>query len=132
MTNEEKFIGRGLVFPIKLDNEGRPATATGFPLLESDLRILLSWPAFERYMLAEYGSRAFELLEQPNDAVTQQVMRRFTIDTITQWEKRVKLVTVTTLANDLGTLIAMGITYKIINTNLQNSFVFPFYEKIIY
>lgn len=128
--DKNDFIGGGLEYPLKLVNGGVKAT-TGLPLLRSALKILLSWDSFTRFFLYEYGNRIREVLEEPNDDVLEQVIRRFTIDTIDEWEKRVVLQEVTVIKDQtLGTKLSIQLDYTIINTNVQDSFIFPFYEDI--
>ncbi len=131
MTNDEKFLGVGIIFPIQLNN-GAAVVDTGIPLLRSSLGILLTWPTYTRWMLGEYGSRAEELLENPLDLVTTETMRRYVIDTITDWEKRITLVSVEFSVNDLGTKLELVLQYRVVSSKQLDTFVFPFYEKIIY
>jgi len=130
--NIKKFVGTGLIFPLQLDSKGVPKVASGFELIRSDLSILLSWPSFSRFFLSEYGSRVEELIEEPNGTVLKQVVRRFIIDAITEWEKRITLTSVSIKIDPLvGKSITISLSYKLTNTNIQDSFIFPFYQKIV-
>jgi len=126
----QNFIGTGLTFPIKLIN-GRGVLVTGFDLIKSSLYMILSWPFGNRYFLGEFGSRLEDLLEEPNDEVLKDLLETFIIDAITQWEKRVEVMSVD-ITNSSPTSLNVNLTYRIINSQLVDNFVFPFYRQIIY
>lgn len=50
-----KTVGKGLVFPIELDENGSATLECSTELIASNIKINLSWPRFSRFFLAEYG-----------------------------------------------------------------------------
>lgn len=125
------FLGMGLVFPIQLDTTGKPPIEGGFTLIESSIKVILSWAIGTKYYLGEFGSRLEHLLQEPNDDVIKALVKHFTVDVISQWEKRVELLEVK-LDSRSDNIIAIFIKYRIKNTKLENSFIFPYYSQIIY
>lgn len=129
MTNQEKFIGKGLTFPFVISANGRPELETGIALIRSSIRIILSWSNF-RFFLGEFQSRIFELVEEQNDVILRGLVRDFSIEQINKWEKRIKLKTSQIIQKD--NKLNLKITYEITSSKIEDSFIFPFYEKIKY
>lgn len=127
------FIGQGLIFPIELEN-GRGKLFTGFDLLRSSIKVILSWPYNQRFLLGQFGSRLEDVLEEPNDDVLHNLVYTFVTDAIATWEKRIELVNVELIRNDqrASSSLSLSLTYRIINSQIEDNFVFPFYRKIIY
>lgn len=127
-TPIQRFIGQGIVFPLVLSN-GKTPIVSGFELIRSSIRMILGWPNGTRYYLAEFGSRLEELLEEPNDEVLKAVVRTFVIDAITDWEKRIYLVS-SEIVNVTPTRVDIQLTYRVVNSQTEDTYIFPFYRKI--
>lgn len=126
----EKFIGKGLVFPITLNGNGTPVLQTGFPLIESSLKNLLTWVFGTRFFLGEYGSRIETLISEPNDTLIQGIIKDLVSESIKKFETRIELLSSRVIQED-GAL-SLDISYRILNTQAVNSFIFPFYTKPTY
>lgn len=124
------FIGKGITLPMKLVN-GKPPLESGFDLIKSSLIMLLSWNYGSRYFLHEFGSKLYQLLEEPNDDILQEVIQVFVIDAINKWEPRIEKIT-SQIARNTDTSISLTITYRIIATQTEDTFTFPFYRNINY
>lgn len=124
----QDFIGSGIVFPIELSN-GRAVIKTGFDLIRASIKNIVHWPEGQRFFLAEYGSRIERLLEEPNDAVLKQIIYSFIVDPINQWEPRIVLVDATIVDVDFSK-VNISLRYRIINSQSEDSFIFPFYRQI--
>lgn len=129
------FIGQGLIFPIELEN-GRGKIFTGFDLIRSSIKMILSWPYNQRFFLSQFGSKLEDVLEEPNDDILQNLVYTFISDALSTWEKRIELISVEMNRNDednsAGYSLFISLTYRIINSQIEDNFVFPFYRKIIY
>lgn len=123
-----KFLGRGLAFPITLTN-GKADLTFGPNLVKSCIRILLSWPYGTRFYLYEFGTKIESLLFDPNDVVLKNLLKQYIIDPITKWEKRVILVSAT-IISVTPEKIMIKLTYRFINSNIEDSFIVPFYRVI--
>ncbi len=125
--NLKKFLGQGMVFPIELTPTGSVPIVTGVELIRSNIKAIVSWPKYTRFMLTEFGNQSNVIVEDPADNVSVQLIRAYTIEAISMWEKRVELKAVDVVHRD--STIFVGLKYKIRNTAIQDSFVFPFYKS---
>lgn len=129
--NLDKFIGIGLVFPIILDDNGRVNIEGGFNLINASIKSILSWMIGTRFFLGEYGSKLELLIEEPNDDILQASLEHYTKEALATFETRVNILTVSFLRKDIYT-INITINYQVVNTDIQNTFIFPYYSQIIY
>lgn len=125
------YVGKGLTFPIELDSKGSPVLKTGFELINSSIKIILSWPFLQRIFLSEFGSRLEDLLEEPNDELMKSLVKNFVYEALTKWETRIDILEVDTKRTKPESL-EIGIRYRVRATGLENIFTFPFYKEIIY
>lgn len=126
----ENFIGRGITLPLNIVNGSVPLE-TGFPLIRKSIKMILDWQFGTRFFLKEFGSRLNELLEEPDDNVLAQLIETFIIDAVTTWETRVTIISINFIKEDIGK-IKLTINYRVVNTQRDDSFIYPFYTKIIY
>ena len=124
------FIGKGLVFPIILQN-GRPIISGGKELLEASLRDNLSWVLGTKFFLGEYGSKIEYLLQEPDNGASAALLRYYTEGVIKQWEPRVTNVIAKIISRSKG-VIHIKLFYQITNTKITGSFIFPYYSQLIY
>lgn len=124
----QDFIGKSITFPFKLEN-GRVPLESGFELIRSSIRIILGWPYGERFFLGEYGSKIDSILEEQNDQILYNLLSTFVIDAIGEWEKRIDLIDVI-IEESTDTKIKVRIYYKVINSQREDNFVYPFYRQI--
>lgn len=130
-TKISQFVGSGIVFPLNTDENGKPRITTGFELVEASLKTILSWHRGTRFMLGEFGSRIEEVLEEPNDDIAYALVKEYTVQAISLFEKRVELLDLVILERNAH-ILKVQLDYKIKNTNLQNTLIFPYYSVIPY
>lgn len=124
------YVGKGLVFPIELDSNGRPILSTGFDLINSSIKIILTWSS-SRIMLSEFRSLIDDLLEEPNDDLLKGLVEFYIYDNLRRWEKRIDILETSIQITEYQRMDA-SIKYRINNSNLEEVFTFPFYRKITY
>lgn len=124
----QNYIGKGLIFPVQISTTGSPVLYTGLPLIRSSLALILGWDG-DRMFLPEFKSKLPDLLEEPNDIVLENLVEFLVKEQITQWEKRVTLLEVAATTVD-NTKMEVKITYRIKNTNLGESLIYPFYTSL--
>lgn len=124
----QDFIGSGIVFPLELQ-DGRAVIKTGFDLIRASIKNIVHWPEGQRFFLAEFGSRIERLIEEPNDSVLKQIIYTFIVDPINRWEARIVLVDATIVDVDFSK-VNISLRYRIINSQSEDSFIFPFYRQI--
>lgn len=119
-------LGKGIIFPVELTN-GAPVIRDDSTLITSSIKLILGWPYRDRFFLANYGSRLEELLEEPNDDITLNLIQFFIFDSIRRWEPRVKLKNTDVVERDQEKLQIL-IEYTIVESETEESFIYPFYK----
>ena len=127
-VNKNNIIGAGLIFPLNIDSEGGVRPETGVSLIESSLRNIFSTPNNSRYFLGEFNCRLHELLDEPNDTITLNLLVTFIEEAISNWEPRITLIN--TKLFQSPTSITVELEYQVKSEQETETFVFPFYNKI--
>lgn len=128
MKNFE-YLGTAIKYPITIVN-GKPALVTAEDNIKQSILQILSTPQGHRLMLPEYGSRLEEMMFEQNDDILKNMVRLFISDALSTWEKRIKFKNVSfEQENDV---ILCNISYLILASNEIDSFVYPFYKKLIH
>lgn len=118
---------QGLIFPLQLDS-GKHVISEGEDLIKSSIRIILSWPLFNREYEDDFGSRIHEALEDQNDEVLITLIKKFVVDSITKWEKRVELKKMTFERPNNERLI-VDLLYHIKDINIEDTLRYTFYTN---
>lgn len=118
---------QGLIFPLKLDS-GKHVISEGEDLIKSSIMIILSWPLFTREYVDDFGSRIHEALEDQNDEILITLIKKFVVDSITKWEKRVELKKMTFERPSSEKLI-VDLLYHIKDINIENTLRYTFYTN---
>jgi len=128
MSDPSDFIGRGISFPLRVDQSGAIAMSTGPADIDSSLRMILTTAPGERLMRPAFGCRIWELLFEPINANTLGLMIEAVREAVSRWEPRITLddVRVTPDLGDVGK-VTIAIDYTIRTTNDRRNLVYPFY-----
>jgi len=126
----ENYVGKGLTFPIKVNASGGVDLDTGFDLINSSIKLILSW-GDTRIFLTEFVSLLEDLLEEPNDEVLKGLVEFIIFDNLSKWETRIEVLD-TSVDITQSESMDVSIAYRLKNSNLEEIFVFPFYKKIVY
>lgn len=124
-----EFLGVGLKFPVEILN-GKPQTESGIPLLIQSISEYLNTQKGTRFFLNECGSRVQEYLFEPNDEYLQDMIQLRIQECIDRWEKRVIFEGVAFEAEK--DVLKCLITCSVSGTDLQFTFVYPYYRKLEY
>ena len=130
MTNLDIIAGRGITYPFKIDN-GRVNLETGWDLIKSNLFNFFSFEKGTRYFLSEYGILLRALLGDPNDQVLITTLEYRLENDIPQWDPRLKILGLD-VRKENDTKISVSIVIGLSGTPLSETFIFPFYNEIIY
>lgn len=125
----QDFIGKGLSFPLILTN-GSATLTSGKELIKSSIASILAYSLSQRFFLGEYGTRIEELIEEPNEQLLANVLENFITKALAVWEKRIQVISVTTQTSGLSG-IDIDINYIIINTQVEDNFIWPFYTELL-
>ena len=128
MSNTADFIGKGIMFPMRVNQSGSIALTTGADDLGSSIRMVLATAPGERLMRPQFGCRIWELMFEPINANTIGLMGVAVREALGQWEPRIDVedVDVVPDANSDGR-VDIRITYRTRATNDHRNLVFPFY-----
>lgn len=128
MSDPSDFIGRGLAWPLTVDQSGSLATSSGADAISSSLHMVLDTAPGERLMRPLFGCRIWNLLFEPINANTLGLMSEAVHEAVGRWEPRVDLqdVRVTADQADQGRVL-IHIDYIIKTSNDRRNLVYPFY-----
>ena len=128
MSNTADFIGKGIMFPLRVNQSGSIALTTGADDLGSSIRMVLATAPGERLMRPQFGCRIWELMFEPINANTIGLMGVAVREALGQWEPRIDVedVDVVPDANSDGR-VDIRITYRTRATNDHRNLVYPFY-----
>jgi phage baseplate assembly protein W len=128
MSDPSDFIGRGIAFPMRVDQSGSIATSSGAADIDSSIRMILTTAPGERLMRPAFGCKIWELLFEPINANTLGLMGEAVREAIGRWEPRVTLedVRLDPSRQHSGEVL-IEIDYLIRTTNDRRNLVYPFY-----
>ena len=114
----------GLSIPFRIDPaSGRIAWVDGGEKLKENLIHIILTGVGERVMRRDYGGGVRQLLHDPNHSALHAIIQNQIARSITQWEPRIQLLSVTVQSQE-ATLIAQ-IHYRIRQTRLEQSLSVP-------
>lgn len=116
---------KGLVFPVTLLN-GSSQLTEGTELIKASIKVIISWPLRTRVFNGYFGSRIEEVLEEPNDNVLITIIRKFIIDSLAIWEKRIELISIS-IYRPQPEKVVFNLVYKIKDLNIQDSLFYEYY-----
>lgn len=122
-----KFIGKGLLYPIIINESGRPDSVDSIELIYSSIKMILNWPKHQRFFNEYFGARLQELLEEPNDGITRSLTRTFVKEALASYEKRIEVLDLNIESHDPYT-VYIKIHFKIRNTKIEETQIFPYYK----
>lgn len=125
----KQYLGTGIKHPLAL-SRGSIVVARDVDLVQQSITIILETPKGQRFFLPEFGSRLSELLFEPNDSVLADMLSYFIYEALGDWEKRIKVLGVK--VNTDTAVATCNISYKILQSNEIESFIYPFYRKLKY
>lgn len=128
MSDPSDFIGRGIAFPMRVDQSGSIAMSSGASDIDSSIRMILTTAPGERLMRPAFGCKIWELLFEPINANTLGLMGEAVREAIGRWEPRVTLeeVRLDPSGQHAGEVL-IEIDYVIRTTNDRRNLVYPFY-----
>jgi phage baseplate assembly protein W len=123
-------IGTGMrsPFSFSVGKSVRAVTVSqGIDKIIASIQTILKTRPGERFMQPEFGSRLYDLVFEPNDRFTNQLLYYYTVSALERWERRIKVTNVQfqTDENRPG-YIGIVINFYILQTHQHGSYVFPF------
>lgn len=128
MGDEADFIGRGIRFPLGVDQTGALAMTAGPDDIDRSIRMVLATAKGERVMRPEFGCAIWDQLFEPVNANTLGLMAQAVRDAVSQWEPRAELERVEVVPDEGDpSRVNIGVWYKVRTTNDRRNLVHPFY-----
>ena len=128
MSDGADFIGRGILWPLRVDQSGSIALGSGPEDINASIRMVIITAPGERVMRPQFGCRIWELLFEPINANTLGLMSEAVRDAVSQWEPRVDLEDVFVEPDpENAARVTIDLRYRVKATNDRRNLVFPFY-----
>jgi len=118
---------KGISFPLELTS-GSHTLVEGVDLIRDSIKTILSWTLYTREYEDSFGSRIFETLEEPNDDVLMTLIRRFTVDALEKWEKRIELISMN-FERPAPEKVAIDLVYRIKELDIRDSLQYYYYTN---
>ena len=123
-------IGTAMANPVQLD-AGRSVITNGTRTIVESVIDILGTAKGETFFNEDYGSRLEETLFLPNDSVTFSVIKQMCIEALTRWEKRIRIDSVEVESSTTDSVKCfIHLSFTVVATNLTESFIYPFYERL--
>lgn len=117
----DQVIGKGVRFPdIFSDRTGGCAIREGVEKINQAISDILMTRKGERPLRPNYGSKIHQLLFDPLDEITLDMMRIYIEEALEEWEPRIIVQRIDlSIPEDERHTVDVEIQYRIKNTNLQ-------------
>jgi uncharacterized protein len=122
------YLGRGLSFPVRLNDRDRFSMVEGDADIRQAIYIIINTVPGERVLRPNFGCEIHSLIFSPANNQTAATAERYVFDALTMWEPRIDIIDieVTPGATELGELL-IEITYTPKDEHDPASLVFPYY-----
>lgn len=127
----DQYIGKGMSTTKTFDDVHLSTNViTGIDKIQDSIYNILSTKVGERLFLPEFGSRLHMLVFEPNNAIFADLADFYIRDALGKWEKRIQVTDVSVLTEQEGNIVPIEISYQITNSNIYDTYVFPFNKTI--
>lgn len=92
--NAADLFGQGISFPPRLGSDGRIAWSSGPDNIREMIQVILLTQPGERLMLSGFGGKLRSFLFEPNTVATRQLIQEEIQSTLSLWEPRITVQSV--------------------------------------
>lgn len=118
-----KLFGRGISFPPRVGPDGRIVLSEGEENVRESIRIILLTDLKERLRRPEFGGGLNRFLFEPNTVTTRRSIQELIQRSLTVWEPRVELESVSVVEDPADAESAIAtITYRLVATGAVERF----------
>jgi uncharacterized protein len=121
------YLGRGLIFPLKVNLQGSIQLNSDIPNVEDCIRLILGTRLGERVYRPEFGSRLSELVFAPMNTQTLLLMRLYVQEALETWEPRIIVDGIYTEPDPTKGRVDIMIQYHPKDSYDSQSMIYPFY-----
>jgi len=120
------YLGKGFDYPFEF-TAGTVATAEELESINASLFLIFTTRPGELFMSPHIGSRLWELVFKPIDAVFYSLAEQYLKDAIRKQEPRIKNVSLSfkTLDSDPNK-VSIAVAYTVVQTSVKSSFSYLF------
>ena len=122
----EECLGNGLASSKSMLDNLRTKVVVGEDKLHDSIRMILSTRVGERFFVPEFGSKLHLALFEQNDMVCRDLIEMYIREALDRWEKRIVVTNVDVGIENDDNIVPVTISYKIANSNIEGSYVYPF------
>jgi len=127
---KKSFLGKGLKFPLSLDNKGNVAMSEEAENIEQAIKIIIGTAIGERVMRPDFGCRIHDFVFYPNNASTAALVSFYAREALIKWEPRIEETMVKAYPDSVkDNVLYIDISYRIRRTNTTRNLVYPFYLR---
>jgi phage baseplate assembly protein W len=121
------FVGRGVDYPLRFDDQGRLSLVGGSANIERSIALIIGTAYGERPMRPEFGCGIHALVfETPSPELSTQIQAQVTAS-LKRWEPRIDVVSVGVKFDNENTTAHILVTYRLKDTYDVRNLLVPFY-----
>lgn len=129
------FLGKGLKFPFTFQKRSggtqiSTATSSDHAHIHESIRQILGTRKGERFLRPDFGTELHKLIFEPNDRILYGLIRHEVMTALDEWEPRVIVTDVQVDSGDDEHLVLVNIHYRLISSQVEGNFVYPFFREI--
>lgn len=125
---QKEFLGKGMKFPPQINPAtGRFVTVDGAQAIKESIYLILMTAKTERIVCPEFGSNIMNYTFMDTSSTMLNIMSRELSEDILSNEPRVDSVNIDIDAHSKAGCLIISIQYRIIESNIRDNLVFPFY-----
>lgn len=126
----KSFLGRGIAYPLRTDGAGGLAMSAYEDNIEECIRIVLGTAPGERLYRPHFGCRMHDLIFEPNNAHTRNLVEFYAKEALVKYEPRIREIEArATTEPDEPNTILLTIDYRVRATNSNFNLVYPFFLR---
>jgi phage baseplate assembly protein W len=121
------FYGQGINYPLALNVTAGILEASGLPIIQQSILLILGTQFGERVMRPTFGCNLKRLVFAPNNQQTAALARQYVLDGLQQWEPRISVQSVTVTNQVENPMLLIQILYTVKPSLDPQAMIYPFY-----
>jgi uncharacterized protein len=122
------FLGAGLAFPLRLDENGHFALNDLDAHVRQAIRLILATSKGERVMRPDFGAGLADLVFAPVSAATLTLIGHEVREALTRYEPRIDILALDVSADpEVSERLVITLGYRVRCTDTRLNLVYPFY-----
>ena len=122
-----EFLGVGWGYPLGTDPVGEVRTSMYEEDVRQAVRIILATGRGERVMRPDFGAGLNQMVFEPMNATTTELVRHRVEEALVLWEPRIDSISVSVSTEAALGRLLIEVRYRVRATNTFYNLVYPFY-----